>query len=459
MWPADRVVEGALHIFIGVQRVECGVRVDGRWSPESLSEERIGEGREGLVEAMSAIASRLHAVHDKSHGPRPPITSVHVLVADNWLPVAGIPWSTALARPRDADAFIRGQLAAAGYEVAAADVVRIEDSAFGHPRVAVAYPAPLVEQLTRLAHDLGARVASVLPLSVAAWAWTPRVSAGRVHALAVQDEGLLLLAQGSAHLTEVTVRAAVVAESPETDTDLPLRELWQREQLRDPQLARAERLPVLRLAASISQGQAVEHPLALVELPPQAADETASARLQFAALCAQRRSAIDAIPQSPRMTNARWAMAGVAMALAGAMLTYAAMANQQVRLLDQQLAAVPKQAGLAPRATSWSREELARVQAVNGAIRELNLPIAALLRSLQPPRDIRVAVLSIDASNAQAGGVKIVAEARTAAEMARYVGFVADRKPFAAAYLTRHEIVETTQEKPYRFTVEANLAQ
>jgi hypothetical protein len=58
-------------------------------------------------------------------------------------------------------------------------------------------------------------------------------------------------------------------------------------------------------------------------------------------------------------------------------------------------------------------------------------------------------------SPGRASSVKIVAEARTGSEMARYVAFVGQRKPFARAYLTRHEIVEAVAERTYRFTVEA----
>ena len=95
------------------------------------------------------------------------------------------------------------------------------------------------------------------------------------------------------------------------------------------------------------------------------------------------------------------------------------------------------------------------------AIRELNLPISAILHALQPPQDIRVAVLGLETTNASSGAagqptsVKIMAEARTGADMARYVAFVAERKPFIAAYLTQHEINTSVPEQPYRFTVEA----
>ena len=111
-----------------------------------------------------------------------------------------------------------------------------------------------------------------------------------------------------------------------------------------------------------------------------------------------------------------------------------------------------------PSPTAWSRDEIAQVQAVNIAVRELNMPIAPLLRALEPPQDISVAVLNVEmggAALAQASSVKIVAEAKSSADMPRYVAFVAERKPFTGAYLTRHEIDENNPESRYRFTVEA----
>jgi hypothetical protein len=97
---------------------------------------------------------------------------------------------------------------------------------------------------------------------------------------------------------------------------------------------------------------------------------------------------------------------------------------------------------------------------VNAAVRELNLPISALLAALQPPADLRVAVLGVDVtSGAQAAAgtssVKISAQARAGADMARYVAYVAQRRPFDSAYLVRHEIAGDAPDRPYRFTVEA----
>jgi hypothetical protein len=158
----------------------------------------------------------------------------------------------------------------------------------------------------------------------------------------------------------------------------------------------------------------------------------------------------------------RWLVVGVIAVLAGAVSTQAVNAHLVFATLTEQLHATSDAAQVAPRPKTWSRAEMAQVQAVNAAIRELNLPISSILRALEPPRDIRVAVLSVETAvdtsvgtSSKTSSVKIFAEARSGAEMARYVSFVAERKPFTGAYLTRHEIDETSAERPYRFTVEA----
>jgi hypothetical protein len=110
----------------------------------------------------------------------------------------------------------------------------------------------------------------------------------------------------------------------------------------------------------------------------------------------------------------------------------------------------------------WTREELGRVRAVNAAIREINLPIGAVLRALQPPRDIRVALLGIaveptsadlGSADAQRATLKISAESASGTEMTRYVGYLAGRPPLERAYLVSH-VVEAGSAYPYRFTVE-----
>lgn len=436
MSPAERTRSTAtLVVAIGALRVEWGVVARGQWVPDSVSALSIAPL--GADATLAGVCAALERVQIETGAAR-----LRAVVADKWLAVASVPWSAALQDTGRADAFARGQLQQAGHELQPADTVRLDDAAFAQPRLAVAYPAPLLDALRALAARSRAGLASVLPTSVAGWAVASR---GRA-ALAVLDQGQVMLAQGARRLADVTQREGGVAE---------LQGLWQRMRLRDPRLAAVTELGVLDLAPTPeSPAQAVPG-LTAIELPLQA--RAMSRALQLAGLAATQRLAVDAVPPEAPATPLRWAAAAAVLLVAGGLSLQAWQAVRRVNGLQQQLEAVQlRSAPAAPAALS--RDEQARVPAVNAAIREMNLPVSALLQALQPPRDIRVAVLGVDVLGASPGattGIKITGEARTGAEMARYVAFVSSRKPFTGAYLTRHEIDDTTPERPYRFTVEA----
>jgi hypothetical protein len=432
---ADLQGDTTLVVAIGALRVEWGVMARGQWVPDSASALSIAPV--GADATLAGVCAALERVQLETGAAR-----LRAVVADKWLAVASVPWSAALQDAGRADAFARGQLLQAGHEVQAADTLRLDDAAFAQPRLAVAYPALLLDALRALAGRSRARLASVLPTSVAGWALAPRGHA----ALAVLDQGQVMLAQGAWRLADVTLREGGVAE---------LQGLWQRTRLRDPRLAAVTELAVLDLAPTPeSPAQAVAG-LSPIELPLQA--RAMSRALQLAGLAAAQRLAIDAVPPEAPVTPLRWAVAAAMLLVAGGLSLQAWQAVQRVNGLQQQLdAAQVRSVPAAPAALS--RDEQARVPAVNAAIREMNLPVSALLQALQPPRDIRVAVLGVDVLGATPGattGIKITGEARTGAEMARYVAFVSSRKPFTGAYLTRHEIDDTTPERPYRFTLEA----
>jgi hypothetical protein len=153
------------------------------------------------------------------------------------------------------------------------------------------------------------------------------------------------------------------------------------------------------------------------------------------------------------------AVALAAVALAG---WRASTSFVQLRDLGHEMAA-PSVRPPASRQIARSADELARIAAINSAVISLNLPFAELLAALQPPRDIRVGLLGIDllaqgstAASVNTGtALKLNAEAASGAEMTRYVAFIADRRPFVAAYLVNHEVVAADPARPYRFTVEA----
>lgn len=468
MWRAKGRAAATLFVVIGAQRAECAVSVGGQWSGGSLREVRFDsvQGVASAVAAMERLAGELRQWREASvSSERPDIARVCVLVADVWLAVASVPWSESLRVSVHSHAFARSQLAAAGYQVEAADIVRLDDAPFGQPRLAAAYPALLMSSLEALARSVGADLSSVLPLSVAAWnGFSPRDRA-KLGVLAVLDEGMLLIAHGQRRLADVSVRTGAQWADTASGRGALLCQVWQRMRLRDAQLSGVSELRLLNLSghAVLAESTGADV-IALAQQPEGKGGKTVSDGLRLAALKPWH-SPFDAMTARPGIAPVRCAAAALALAVAAAWTWQAWRSSEQVVALSQQVTALQHQRGIAPRAVPLNREQAARVQAVNSAIRELNFPAAALLRALQPPPDIQVAVLSVDLSAASSADsarfsvVKIVAEAHTPAAMARYVGFVGERKPFTGAYLTRHEIPDTAPERPYRFTVEAAWSQ
>ncbi len=79
------------------------------------------------------------------------------------------------------------------------------------------------------------------------------------------------------------------------------------------------------------------------------------------------------------------------------------------------------------------------------------MPWDAILRAIEPPKAMDVALLSLDTAG-RAGALRLAGRASKAEEMTDYVSFLAERKNFTSAYLVKHELL---REGGYRFDVEA----
>jgi hypothetical protein len=448
---------GQLIVLIGARRIECAV-LDGtgkraQWRADSVV---AIEASEGTGPPLDALGAALQQVPAMSAG-----SEMRVVVADNWLAAATVPWSPAMQQAAGAASAARARLAAAGFRIAPGDTVRVDEAPFGAPCLAIGYPAALLGALAQAAGGVNARLASVLPLTVAGWTLARRNGHGAPAALALLDDGLIALARGSgggrARPDELTVRSAHGA--PDAGGH-GLHALWQRLCLRDPQLAAVADVAVLDLGTQRGSVPDPGKPFVLCDVTAPGDGPAATPGLCLAAHTRLRRDPLDAVEGGQALSVRRAVLLAGAVLLAAAMAAQAVQATKAARGLQTGLDRAASSTAAAPRAVNWSREELARVQAANVAIRELNLPFSAILRALAPPADLRVAVLSVTTaasrSSAQASSVKIVAEARTGAEMARYVAFLAERRPLTGAYLTGHEIDETSAERPYRFTLEAS---
>jgi len=456
VWPGERGAGvGVLYISLGARHVEAAVCVRGAWLPDSLVSlpvdrvHGIARPLGALIQTVTQLGAALE--QGRGSGAAAAAREVRVLVADTWLAVASLPWSSTLRSAAPAEAYARGQLLAAGYELGAHDLIRFDDAGYGEPRLAVAYPGALMEALRAVAAGQGAVLRSTLALSVTGWMQAQHAG---VRVLGLLDDGLALVVHGGRRIGEVHARSQRVGDESPTNA---LKTLWQRLRMRDPAHASVERLPTLDFR---SVAEDVESELLPLALPSRADGTSVPGSLQLARLSAERVLALDAVSSGAPMRPWHWLVAAATAALAGVMLLQAGQAVALSEMARTELTAVARVPEPAPKGAVWSREELARAQAVNLAVRELNTPISALLAALQPPRDVHTAVLSVELgararSDTGASTLRVIAEAQGAADMTRYVAYLADRGPLEGAYLLRHEIAEDVPGHPYRFTVEA----
>ena len=139
MWPVEAPV---LHVAVGAQRVEWGVLKQGQWVP-ALSGKLLIQASQGTTPVVAAIDEALRAI-EANHALLEAVSQVRVMLSDRWVAQAALPWSADLLDADRADAFVRRQLAASGFDVLGQDAVRLDDAPFGQPRWAVAYPAAIL---------------------------------------------------------------------------------------------------------------------------------------------------------------------------------------------------------------------------------------------------------------------------------------------------------------------------
>lgn len=160
--------------------------------------------------------------------------------------------------------------------------------------------------------------------------------------------------------------------------------------------------------------------------------------------------------------------------------------KQHNRQLQQELdKIVPVAATKVVRSAAEQQDLENRARVIGEAVRQLNLPVASLFKTLQPPKDVRVALIGVDlnaktgagsgvggvsggsggsgvagagAAGNPAGGagvLKIQAEAPNAQQMMAYVAFLDEQPLFKSVYLIKHEVTAASGEAAYRFLLEA----
>jgi len=91
-----------------------------------------------------------------------------------------------------------------------------------------------------------------------------------------------------------------------------------------------------------------------------------------------------------------------------------------------------------------------RVQAINAAVQQLNLPWSELMDALESASIPQVAILEWS-PHAESGKLKGVAEARTSDDMIAFARKLKAQTIFVSVELTGHQVNEQDRNKPLRF--------
>jgi hypothetical protein len=175
---------------------------------------------------------------------------------------------------------------------------------------------------------------------------------------------------------------------------------------------------------------------------------------------------IDFTRSAAPLTGWRLALLGAGLIAAACTGANWLVQSRAVHRLEAELAlAQPRVIERAPLSPAQQREQDQQLAIVSEAVRQLNLPVTRLIRTVQAPQGIRVALIGLDlngkpergeaAGMAAAGGLKISAEGETAQDMMNYVAYLNTQALFTSVYLVKHELNAASPGRPYRFQLEA----
>lgn len=425
MWP----VKPLRVLVIGAQRVDTALCVKGRIVADSRAS-YVLDAEAGLGGILAAVAAVWPvAGEDGAIGGE----ALLVAISDRWLRWLALPWNDGFLTPDALDRQCRMQFAAAWGVEALECRYAVDDAPYGQPRLAAALEQPLLAGLEVMARERHSRVVAVRSLSIAACQWARRRGGRTDGVVELHEAGnasLILLRHGRP--------VSVFSQGADLDDRLASSALLRRLALRDP---------------AWSGGEVV----ATLDLRDPSPEQVAEGSVDVLALAAVGHpSALNFIAQGAALTGRRLGLLAAAILLVLAVGLQLGALQRRVSQAEQTLAARQMAPARMPSALESKGEE-GRLRAANTAIRKLNVPITKLLRAVQPPADLRIALLGIDLSDAaqEQPVLRISGEAQSAAEMAAYVGYLGDTRPLRSAYLLHHEVVGEGKGKPYRFTAEA----
>ncbi|MGE0331383.1 MAG: hypothetical protein AB7P37_11880 [Ramlibacter sp.] len=456
MWLADKPV---MWLVLGAQTVQVGLRGRAGWDGACHASTPVrGPDVASLVQALESLGDAMQG------GLRGRAAQAHVLVSDHWLGCASVPWSAALLTPAHAMREAADHLQAAGHALEAADTLCLEDAPRGQPRLVLAFPAALTQAVCRWAAGSGIGSVRLGSLGVHAASRVTRDGAAAPAVLAVLEP------------TDLGARAASLVRMDATRRSVEqiiTRRVAHREAL-GPMLARvgwaADAAACMVLDASQPPGAAAVPPDPSAWL--QWLSQSRPARAQALDLALARQAATSTVYRSASAGGPIPAAAAIALVLLVCGIgwlggqVHAHWRQLQAGQLARQMAATAVRQVEAP----MTRDQSERLAAVNQAIAHLNIPLDGVLQAIQPPRDIRVSLLGLEAS-APAGGtapaqavaaptIKVLAEAPSATDMTRYVSYLSGRAPLTGAQLSRHEVGADGKAGPaYRFAVDVEWQQ
>jgi hypothetical protein len=451
-----------LYLSVGAQTLHAAVFAQDTWQLGSMVElpvqaDAAGEQRsaqEVLLDSLQLLQHHV-AAHLESGVLAQGDVEVRVGVSTRWLPNETLLWSDVQGAV-GLRALAADYLQQSGFSIELQDVVRWEDSPWGSPRWVIAYPAALVHALEQVARAVRGRLVSVLPTaSLVAQLFSQQCA--RVGDVGYVESGLFHLVEVSDGCVQSTVQRALDDSVLKTG-GLRLAEgvsrLWHGIQLRTPHLYEVTELAVLFEGDALEFDGATD--LKLLAWP-QAAQPQIAPMLRALRTVRHAGNALDAIKARASFSVKSIFLLGVATVVV-LVLVLLSLLNLQVihKLESARQVSRAKVVQSAPTAASKVQQD--QVLAINAAIRQLNMPVAELLKTLNPPKDIRVSLLGIDLSDSVSDTglpkLKLNAEALSGEDMTRYVGFLDGRRPFVQATLVRHEVMSAVSASPWRFTME-----
>lgn len=398
---------------------------------------------------------------------------VHILATEQWVYSISIPWSEAFFRHDAKHRYLQGHILSSGIEVMPGDVLRVGEGSVEQPCIAVLYAEQLVEMFQTWSSRIGGVLASIQPYYLAGWLLSQRLRKDKLrvsdkiqpkwNALAIVDGNSVILIVAQADRSAIDAVFIGVSNLQIDAAADPISNSlvgWRRFLLRNPRFEYIKDLAIF----DVSNGS-----MELVELSSGKCHETASPKIEHGDFIDASRT-LQAHPLAYSLESKRFKSPQL-IVLFTLFLTLFILAVQiglntsKYYKFMAKLAETQQSMSAANENKVWSKQELNRIQAINKAISDLNVPVDALLESLIPPKDIRVAILGMETGtkvgigSSSAPSIKLQGQACSSTDMAQYVAFVSEKKPFIAASLMHHEYSEKLGKCPYRFSVEAKWSE